>query len=164
MCIEKKGLAPPLGTAAANSDGSKLSIPHSPRLSQGRAETRSTLAKRNKPNLDALLQGRRDLVQHRDRVPFIIGVFQAADDRSRGADQLGQRALRQTGLGAEIVNLSRHGIIRPDLLQLSHALGLSRAKTPVEDYHRVARFIFCHFKRPLLYNTTFAFLRTNDKK
>ena len=45
-------------------------------------------------------------------MPFVIGIFQAANDRGRNIHQFGQLLLRQSRFGAQGVNLARHLFIR----------------------------------------------------
>lgn len=69
-------------------------------------------ANRYEPYLNSSAQGCGDPLQHRERMPLVIGVFQLANDRSRRTDQFGQFALRQARLGPEVVNRPRDRGVR----------------------------------------------------
>src|SRR3990167_2603626 len=75
------------------------------------------LASLDEANFHPLVQGSGDPVQHRQRMAFIVGILQTADDRGRGPDEFGQLALRQAHLDAEGGNLPRHTIVGPRLLK-----------------------------------------------
>jgi len=52
----------------------------------------------HEPNLDSLVQGRGDPVQHRQGMTFVVGTLQTADDRCGGADKFGKLPPGEAGL------------------------------------------------------------------
>ncbi len=76
------------------------------------------VTRRDEPNLHALVHRCRDAVQHRQRMPFIIGIFKTADDRMGSSNQLRKLLLGQPGFGAQIVNFTRYGVLGLGLFEL----------------------------------------------
>ena len=58
-----------------------------------------------------------DAVEHGEGVPFVVGVFEAADDGGSGAHQLGKGALGKACLAAEVVDFAGDGVVGADLLK-----------------------------------------------
>ena len=69
------------------------------------------MRQRNEIDFDTAVQRRRDAIQHGERVAFMVGVFQATDDRGGRPDELPKLYLGKTRLGADRVNLPHHGIV-----------------------------------------------------
>ena len=67
-------------------------------------------------DFDALAQRGSNPVQHTQRVPFVIRILQARDDRLPGSNPLGQFGLGKTGLVAGCINELGHSRIDPRLL------------------------------------------------
>src|SRR5216683_4911214 len=80
-------------------------------------------------------------------MPFVIGVFKEADNRSSGAHEFRKLPLREPGLGAKLENLSGNRVVGPCLLKVGLPLGFSLVITTVEDFNGVlGRFSFLgHF-------------------
>ncbi len=57
-------------------------------------------------DLNALVEGFCNALQHGEGMTVVIGVFKAADGRSGSTDLLREFALAQSGLGAEVVNFT----------------------------------------------------------
>ncbi len=58
------------------------------------------LPSRYETNLDALVESGGNTPQHGERVPFIVVVFEARNDRAAGANELGKLCLSETGSSA----------------------------------------------------------------
>ncbi len=59
---------------------------------------------RHKPNFKALVHCGRNPLQHRQRVPFVVSVFQAGDHRLRRSHEFGQLLLRQLRFAANVMD------------------------------------------------------------
>lgn len=76
----------------------------------------------NETNLDALIQGGGDPLEHGQRMALIVRILQPADDRSGGADQVGQGPLTEAGCLPQVVNLAGDFRVGPLFLE-----GVSRS-------------------------------------
>jgi len=84
-----------------------------------------------------------DAVEHGEGVPFVVGVFEAADDGGSGAHQLGKGALGKACLAAEVVDFAGDGVVGADLFKGGDALRLSSDEAAVQDGDGVgSRFLF----------------------
>src|SRR5450759_2986503 len=72
----------------------------------------------DEPDLDALIQRGSDPAEHRQRVPFVIRVFEAADDRRRGPDEFGKLSLGEARRHPQLVDLAGDLLMRSRLFQV----------------------------------------------
>lgn len=56
---------------------------------------------RDEADVELLVEGGGDALEHGERMPFVVGVLQPGDDRLSGADLPGQFALGEAGRGAQ---------------------------------------------------------------
>ncbi len=75
-------------------------------------------------------------------MPFVVGVFQPANHRRRGANQSRQLPLRQTSLLAKIEYLPANRRVGSLLFENSQLVGLARKMPPVKDTRRIGRSFF----------------------
>lgn len=85
-------------------------------------------------NLDAPVQRRGDAIEHRQRVAFIIGVFEAANDRRSGANHPCQLPLAKTGLGPQGDDFTRNLISGPCPLQFGKPSRLTFVIAAMKDF------------------------------
>lgn len=95
---------------------------------------------RHESNLDAPVESFRNPVQHCQRVPFVIGILQAANRRGARSHEFRQGALRQPGLHAQIVYFPGNNIVRPNPIQFRQLFSVPADIAPVEDFHSIAGF------------------------
>src|SRR5437773_1716431 len=92
-------------------------------------------------------------------MPFIIRIFQKADNRSRSPNEFGELSLRETGLGAKLVNLPRYCIVSPCLFKIGQALSIPAVVTTVENFYSIPRgFSFFGHRLSLLMCVNFGIL------
>jgi hypothetical protein len=83
-------------------------------------------------------------------MPFVIRILEPANRRRGGSNQIRKRSLGQASLRPEIVDFSRHRIIRPNLFQFSKARWPSLEEPFVDNLNRIGRCLFLsHFRLPL---------------
>ena len=91
----------------------------------------------NEPDLDALVQRRSDPAQHRQRVPLVIRIFEAADDRRRGPDEFAKLTLRQARRCSQLQDPAGDLLIRSRLFQALQPARLACVEPAVKDLHCV---------------------------
>lgn len=79
----------------------------------------------DKTDLDPLVQCGGYAAQHRERMAFVIGGFQARNHSSRGADQFAQLGLRETCFRSELKDLAADLVIGASLLKHLQMLWVS---------------------------------------
>jgi hypothetical protein len=101
---------------------------------------------RNEANFHALPEGSGNPPQHGEGMAFVVGVFQPAHYGCSGANQSGQLALGETGVGAELENLPGDVLRRAHLLQRRKPLRTSGIITLVQNVEAILCFFagFAH--------------------
>lgn len=90
-------------------------------------------------NFHAFTHGFGDSPDHGERVGTVVGVFQAADDRSGDSDQLGKFGLREPGCFPEFIKFARQLVFGPGLLKLGEAAGFFAVVLAVKDPKNLPR-------------------------
>ena len=104
-----------------------------------------TSTRRDEPDLHSLVHRRRDAVQHRQRMSFIICILKTADDRMRGSHQLRELPLGQPGFGAKIVNLACHGVVGLGPLKLRLPVWFTQVLFLVDVFKAIGSVLFRFF-------------------
>ena len=91
--------------------------------------------RREETNLHPFAERCGDAPQHRQRMPFIIGIFQATDHRGSGPHEFRQLPLREAGFRAKVVDLLGKLGIGEFLLISGYLLGV------LADVALIAQFI-----------------------
>ena len=80
-----------------------------------------------------------DAPKHRQRMPFVIPVFQPGNDRSSGACELGELLLSQARSLAELLDFARDRLVRLGLGQFGRPLRTPLIVAAMNDFDRVSR-------------------------
>jgi hypothetical protein len=87
----------------------------------------------NETNFYAPVQGGGDATQHRERVPFVVGIFQATDHRSGRPDNLRELPLAQSRCGSEFHELARDFVGCARFFESGQSIRFTRVKARMKN-------------------------------
>jgi hypothetical protein len=95
----------------------------------------------DKSDFQALMKCKSDAPEHRQRMAVVIGIFQAANDRRRGADKLRQLALGYTHPGSKLINSAGDLGIYSSFVQFRLVFRLFQRSSDDGGFRRHRRFL-----------------------